>query len=532
MKIMTLPSIGIFIEQLFHISADETRILDFSYFYNSDHISLVHWRIPTDSSDVQFRQISRQEITVSLYGLELSEFYILPGKTSGWFVSTDGEMEKIFWDRPGGELADMQSSHKTNPDVLNFVSNDVTRLGVITSKYGQHAIEVQILDITTTGRLLRLLRLALPPPATNEYLIRKKNIQFSPDLSVLFTASGIFHIGHDDERVASESISAQHLIPWSQDSWRWDISPCNNYAMCMSTNDGGFYLGSQCRLLRINLGSRSVECIDTPFLEGAAIFSSAFHPSLSLMIATHNHDSHYSVAELRISIFDLDLNIITMQFPYFSHGKIPSIGFSDCGTFICNLSWFQGVRFICEVEAMPTVPVRVFQRAGMVQSEGAIVYKSAVYDFFQDPVKTSLTVKLSKLPSRGTGRSKQISIKDLCPFSFYSKGAEKIYLLGGSETGRMRVLFLPSKTHPRVEIRTLQFTFAELSTRLHRLWEEKFGVWEKTGIEKELSNDRISVNGDSNKTFDNEISNDELSNDELSNDELSNDELSDQDDLD
>ena len=135
--------------------------------------------------------------------------------------------------------------------------------------------------------------------------------------------------------------------------------------------------------------------------------------------------------------------------------------FSGCGTFT-YINRFKMFFFLREVDTTPTIPI---------VSETELVYNNAMYSF--ETKKSVLRVEFSRALRPDSGEF-GVSSWRMCLSPSSLKAANTMFLFGPGETSRMRVLFLPSKGQP--QIRTLQFTFAELSSRLDRLW--KGTSWE------------------------------------------------------
>ena len=287
------------------LSADETRLFDFRHIWNSGMMSLVVWSISTHPVEILVRELNRQEIAVSLLTWGMRHFYMLSDEASGWLVMKDGTLEMIVWDHQEGESAEVRLPEKIYFDMASSVSSDARRLGIVS--YDECSAQVQTLDITTSGRLLRLLKLDLTSPVGERPDISKRTIQFSPDLCLLVMGTQIFHIGHHDDHVASEPISIQPLIPSPQKNMSFAFSSCNKFLMCIFTRSNNSNdRNDQCRLIYIDLDIRSASYLETPILERSVNISVDFHPFLPLMITIYKHKGTASAEETSMSFFDLE----------------------------------------------------------------------------------------------------------------------------------------------------------------------------------------------------------------------------------
>ena len=292
------------------ISMDETQLFDFRHVFRGSHVSLIIWRLPIDPTNTLVREFSLQDIAVSQNQYVLRDLYMLPDESSGWLVSCDGTMEKISWSHREGGSTEIQPLKETYFRMASLVSSDATRLGIVS--YGQRLAQVQILDITSAGRLLRLLKLVLSEQEINHGAsFYSGHAVFSPDLSLLFMSTGIFHVGHHDEKVATTPISLQPPIPCPPDRVSIEFSSCNRYTACIfvdhSENDNGRIW--KCQLLHIDFNTRSIDRINIPIFKNSTYSRVAFHPSLPLVIVQYNETSLGEESILaqtkQVAIFDL-----------------------------------------------------------------------------------------------------------------------------------------------------------------------------------------------------------------------------------
>ena len=183
MKAMTIPvssgstlSTGWLQKHYCVVSADETRLLDFRHFSGGgcSSIAVVIWSLPKSPVDILDRELSHEEIAAPHLTNGLRHLHILPDETSGWFVSDDGVVEKLMWDRPEQESIKAMPPESIFFEKLDFVSKDGAQLGTVS--YGPCSAQVQILDITSMSRSLHLLRLALLPLTHGKSNYRKKEI--------------------------------------------------------------------------------------------------------------------------------------------------------------------------------------------------------------------------------------------------------------------------------------------------------------------------------------------------------------------
>ena len=145
---------------------------------------------------------------------------------------------------------------------------------------------------------------------------------------------------------------------------------------------------------------------------------------------------------------------------------LPPLGFSDCGTSAYHKDHL-GIACVWKVKAVPRYPAVI---NNVCNGDYTFVFKDAVY-YFRKECGSTMTVGYRVITGPNSRHSGYVKIKELFAWPSSTGKGYKTILLGIGEATRMRVLFCPTEDVPRLEMRTLQFTFAELSARLHKLWE-------------------------------------------------------------
>ena len=169
--------------------------------------------------------------------------------------------------------------------ISSSISDDGTRLCLVS--FEQKRAKVQILDITSTGALIRHLHLDLAPSES------RRKFNASKDLGLIAVGDEVFYLGNEDDSLASTAFITPPL------SWRqiaWCFSSCNSYAACTdsayySFQSESFISYAHFAVLRVDLISRTSAPLKLPLPDKLLRISADFHPTLPLMLLAYTYNS-------------------------------------------------------------------------------------------------------------------------------------------------------------------------------------------------------------------------------------------------
>lgn len=188
-----------------------------------------------------------------------SQISVQKDDSAAWLVtSLDREIQNIALTAP-------QITIHTNVEVKRYIcciSSSISNNGALLCLVFREKLraQVQVLDLTSTHALVRVLNLGLTDSAD-------MGVNTSPDLGLIAIGGDVFHLGNEDKSLASVAFLR---TPTSWEDVTRRFSSCNRYMTCtesaykQSSHTTGY---AEFAIFRLNLQERSYEEIDVKLPE-------------------------------------------------------------------------------------------------------------------------------------------------------------------------------------------------------------------------------------------------------------------------